>query len=100
MLDDPAAAFGAMVRFAGLEFDEARLAAAVAAAGFATLQRQEAEKGFRERRLESTAPFFRRGRAGTWREEVSPEQARRLIGSHGLMMRRLGYLDVHGHPAY
>ena len=60
MLEDPAAAFGAIVRHAGLEWDPARLARAVDHARFDRLRAQEQEKGFRERQL--TAPTFFRGR--------------------------------------
>lgn len=96
MLADPAAAFGAMVRFAGLPYDEQRLAAAVDAARFEALQQQESARGFRERRQAATASFFRQGRAGGWREVLPAALAARLLEAHGPTMHRLGYLDEHG----
>jgi hypothetical protein len=94
LLADPADAFAAMLRFAGLPCDEGRLAAAVAATRFEALQQQERERGFRERRQAATAAFFRQGRAGGWREALTAEAAARLVQAHGAMLRRLGYLDA------
>ena len=93
MLADPAAAFGAMLAFAGVEVDPERLARAVQAAAFERLQEQERERGFRERRQTATAAFFRQGRAGGWREALSPELAAQIVQANRGMMRRLGYVE-------
>lgn len=69
----------------------AQLAAAVEAARFDKLQAQEAETGFRERPNAGRA-FFRRGVAGAWRDELSPELARRIEADHAQVMERFGYL--------
>jgi len=93
MLADPAAAFGAMLRFAGVEVQPERLARAVQAAAFERLQEQERERGFRERRQTATAAFFRQGRAGAWREALPPELAEQIVQANRGMMERLGYLE-------
>jgi len=86
-----------VVRFCGLDGNRdgsfpARLAKAVAFSDFAELSRQERESGFKER--PPTAPtFFRRGRVGGWREELSPSLVRQLVDVHGPTMERFGYLD-------
>jgi aryl sulfotransferase len=98
LLADPEGVFRAVLRFCGLPPDEDRIRKAVRFSQFSELQRQEREKGFRERAPTSTAPFFRGGRAGSWREELSPELARRLIAAHSDAMRRFGYLDGQGRP--
>ena len=36
--------------------------------------------------------FFRAGRAGAWREALSPEQVRALTEAHAPLMERFGYL--------
>jgi aryl sulfotransferase len=65
---------------------------AVAFADFAELKKQELDKGFREApRPQAGGNFFRRGVAGGWRDELSPEQVARIEAEHGPMMRRLGY---------
>jgi hypothetical protein len=87
----PEATFGEVVRFCGLPLDAARVGKAVAFSDFSELQRQERETGFRERSSRAPGPFFRCGRAGNWREELSAEQARRLIAAHGETMARFGY---------
>lgn len=98
MLRGPELAFGQVVRFCGLPFDEARVRKAVAFSGFSELQRQEKEKGFRERPVAAPGPFFRRGKAGSWRDELPPELANRLIEAHGTMMKRFGYLNENNDP--
>ena len=91
LLADPHAAFGRIVRFAGLEWDAARLARAIDRSAFPRLRAQETESGFREK--QPTAPsFFRAGVAGSWRTTLSPRQVRALVDTHGPMMERLGYL--------
>lgn len=68
------------------------LEAAVEAAGFDKLKSQEAESGFREA-MARDRPFFRRGMAGAWRDELSPELAARIVADHGPVMERFGYLE-------
>lgn len=90
LLADPEAAFGAVVRFAGLDFDAERLARAVGHSTFARLRDQEAASGFREK--QPTAPdFFRAGEAGAWRTSLDRGQVRKLLAVHGPVMERLGY---------
>ena len=104
LLADPMAAFGAVVRFAGLDRENgmhagepgrpapsARLGRAVDRAAFSRLRAQEEGCGFSEK--QPTAPsFFRAGAAGSWRDALDPRQVRALVDAHGPMMARLGYL--------
>lgn len=90
---DPEGVFAGVVRFAGLPFDPERIAKAVRFSQFAELQRQEREAGFRERSAGASVPFFRRGESGSWRDELAPALAARLIDAHGEMMLRMGYSD-------
>lgn len=93
LLEDPEAAFGDVVRFCGLPYDEERVRKSVVFSNFFELQRQEREKGFRERSVVSSGPFFRQGRAGAWRDELPSELIKRMINTHGEMMKRFGYID-------
>jgi len=86
----PAAEVARALAFAGQEAAPSDVERAVANAAFEELQRQEAEKGFIEQ-APGVAPFFRAGRAGAWREILSPEQRARIEDAHGLMMDRFGY---------
>lgn len=90
--------FGKVVTFCGLPFDAERVAKAVAFSSFGELQRQEKDKGFRERSVKAPGNFFRRGEVGSWREELPYDLAQRLIDTHGESMRRFGYMDDNGQP--
>jgi hypothetical protein len=89
----PLETFGGVVRFLGLPWDEERLRRAVAHSRFEELQRQEREHGFRERPEEMQSLFFRKGKVGSWREELTAAQVERVLADHGETMRRFGYLD-------
>lgn len=94
MLDRPQVVFQAACEFAGLPSEPARVARALAHSSFDTLRQQEQAKGFRE--AQERRPFFRQGRAGGWREVLSPEQVTAIISHHGDVMRRFGYLNADG----
>ncbi len=87
----------AVAEFLGLPATQPRLQAAIEAASFDRLRQQEQSTGFRERNPR-VGVFFRRGEAGTWREELDTQQVERILADHGAMMRRLGYLDATGAP--
>jgi hypothetical protein len=86
----PAACFGAALSFASRAATQPEIERAIQHADFAALQRQESEKGFGER-MSRTAPFFRAGRSGGWREALSAEQVHAIEQCHGTVMARLGY---------
>lgn len=88
----PHAVFAGLLRFAGLDVDDARLDAAIAATRFDALKAQEGAAGFREK-TQASGSFFRKGVVGDGRRVLSPEQADRIVRDHGPVMARLGYLD-------
>ena len=88
---DAAAVLAGVLAFAGWSASEAQARRAAARGAFAELQRQEREKGFRETPVGMTDLFFRRGRSGGWRDELTAAQAASIETAHGAMMRRLGY---------
>lgn len=92
MLTDMATALRRAADIIGVTAGDAAIAGAVAATRFDVLRRQETEKGFYENSSSSAAPFFRRGAAGGWRNDLTPAQAARIVADHGPMMERLGYL--------
>lgn len=91
MLVDPLGQLGGVARKLGITQDEARIRRAVEFSSFKALQKQEAESGFVEKSLHSDR-FFRSGRAGGWREVLTPAQAAAINRVHGEQMRRFGYL--------
>jgi len=90
-LQDPVAIWSAVLDFAGLEVDNRRVSAAVAACSFPRLQDQEKREGFHERTSPSS-PFFREGGAGGWRMVLPAELAARIESDHRGVMERFGYL--------
>lgn len=91
MLAAPQAVFRAVVRFLHQQPGDARLAAAINASSFQTLHDMEERSGFHET-VRQGQQFFRRGRAGGWREVLTPDQVGRIVGAHHVQMRRVGYL--------
>ena len=90
MLNNPIKAFGGLTQFLGLNPPRKRLERAIERASFKTLRRQEDERGFKEK-SPFAQKFFRDGRAGQWREKLSPAQIDKLVGAHKEQMQRFGY---------
>jgi aryl sulfotransferase len=88
---DPCRAFGDVVTFCGLDYDEERVKQAVAFSSLAELQRQEASAGFGERSMAAPGGFFRRGEVGSWCDELPGHLAERLTAAHRETMERFGY---------
>ncbi len=91
MLAAPERCFGRLAHFLGLKPDPAQLQRAIEKSSFQELARQEAEHGFAER-PRSARQFFRSGKAGQWREELTREQIRAIVAEHAPMMMRFGYM--------
>ncbi len=95
MHGQPVETFGAALRFAGVEYDERRLRAALERSSFENLRQLEKTAGFAERPAGVDA-FFRKGQAGGWRDSLSPAQFEQVVRDHAAVMRRFGYLDLTG----
>jgi hypothetical protein len=94
MLADPEMAFGALARHLLLNPSGRQLRKAIERSSFARLQAQENEKGFRERPPTADQNFFREGRAGQWKDILTPAQIDHIVRDHGEQMRRFGYLPL------
>ena len=92
MQADPVAAIGEALAFAGRTTSLDALARAVDNASFERLRTQEDDGVFRE------APpgrrFFRQGRSGGWRDELTADQVASIEASQIDMMDRLGYIRI------
>lgn len=99
MKQRPEETFGAAVRFAGLPDDAARIKKALEFSRFEELRQQEEKDGFGEK-APGAKSFFRKGEIGSWREKLTPEQAKKLVVDHAETMRRFGYLDERGEPVF
>jgi aryl sulfotransferase len=97
LLDRAEEMFKCAAAFLDLSTDPKQLKRAIGFSSYAELRKQEKEQGFRER-PPHTRQFFRRGASGTWRDTLSSSQIARIVADHGLVMRRLGYLDENDVP--
>jgi hypothetical protein len=91
MIADPNTAFAGVARHLRQKPTTEQIGEAVSLSAFTELKEQEKKEDFRER-SERAEVFFREGRAGEWREKLSPEQVRRIEDAHGEQMRKFGYL--------
>ena len=92
MLAEPDKTFDKLARFLLLAPNDAQLAGAIERASFKRLQEQEAAHGFREK-PEKAKNFFREGRAGQWREQLTRRQIRKIVKAHHKQMERFDYLS-------
>lgn len=99
MIFQPFETFSRAASFAGLSEDPYQIKRAIEYSSFENLRKQEEEKGFQER-PKKMEKFFRKGKVGSWPEELSPAQAEWIIHDHGAVMRRFGYLTEDGTPVY
>ena len=91
MIDKPSATFGGVARFLGLKPSRQRLLRAIRNSSFRTMQSQAEAGGFKER-SDHRKGFFRSGKAGGWKDELSESQVQRICEDHGGQMKRFGYL--------
>ncbi len=91
MLAAPERSFGRLTAFLRLRADAEQLRRAIEKSSFGEMARQEELHGFNER-PGTAEKFFRSGKAGQWREALSPAQVSAVIAAHGPMMMRFGYL--------
>jgi hypothetical protein len=89
---DPVKYFSAAMSFAGREVSAESVARAVQLTAFQSLQTREAEAGFRE--SPTNRKFFRCGRAGGWRTELTAAQIEAIEAKHLPMMQHLGYASA------
>ena len=92
VLADPLAQLGGVARKLGITQDPKKIARAVEFSSFKALQAQEAQGGFTEKSVHSQR-FFRSGRAGGWRDTLTPDQAAAIERDHTVQMKRFGYLS-------
>ena len=77
MLADAGKAFQALFGFLRVPVDKAKMRRTLKRTSFRALQKQERENGFGER-PPGMKQFFTTGRAGGWREELTPGQVARI----------------------
>lgn len=99
MKQSPVETFTSAIKFAGLNFGTKAVAAAINKSSFGEMQKQEKEKGFKERPIGAPS-FFRKGEVGSWREQLTTEQVKQIIGCHSAVMKKFGYLTGDGETVF
>lgn len=123
MLLKPSETFAGLVKFLDLPEDPARCEMAIKFSSFDSLASQEKAEGFVEAvpakehaaflgkkvvEIPQTATFhgekrirfFRQGKLGAWRDQLTSEQVERITSDHREVMERHGYLDENGDPVF
>lgn len=93
MLAEPHKIFGELARHLLLQATPDQIAEAIDRSSFERLKNQEEETGFKEK-SEKAERFFREGRAGQWKEILTPAQTDRIVKDHGEQMKRFRYLPL------
>jgi hypothetical protein len=91
MLQRPLEIFRGLCRHLLLNPSDAQLTRAIELSSFEQAKKQEAQKGYRERPNQSKS-FFRAGRAGQWRQQLSDQQVYRIVTENREQMARFGYV--------
>ncbi len=86
----PMETFAGLVQFLRLPAGRDRLRRAVDLSSFEALRKKEEQQGFTER-SEKSKRFFRQGKAGGWRDVLTPAQVAAVVAAHETQMRRFGY---------
>ena len=89
----PMESFAGLVQFLRLPADRQRLQRAIELSSFDALRKMEDKEGFMER-SEKSERFFRKGKAGGWREVLTPAQVEAVAAAHETQMRRFGYWPI------
>lgn len=84
--------FSRAARFARFERTPEQIQKALEFSSFDKVKDQENAEGFNERSSVAST-FFRKGKIGSWREELTEEQAQQIVCDHRKVMRRFGYLN-------
>lgn len=90
----------AVIKFLDLPLEVPRLKKAIKFSSFKVLAKQEKEDGFIEAVPIDNRVFFRKGKTGVWRKELTAEQVKQLIDDHGEVMAEHGYLNDKGQPRF
>ena len=92
MQTDPVETFTKALTALGAPVDAARLERALEFSAFDQAREQEAAHGFIEKGQRASAPFFRSGASGGWKDTMPENLVQRIIADHGRVMRKFGYL--------
>ncbi|MNL25114.1 Sulfotransferase domain protein [compost metagenome] len=91
MVLDTIETFTKALSFLGIDASTQRIEQAINKTSFQNLKDAEAEKGFRESTKKNN-PFFRKGKAGSWIEELTTTQVEVIKKKHENIMQQYHYI--------
>lgn len=92
LTEEPELTLAGAIGFIGDPLEPARVRKAVEFSAFETLRSDEAASGFSERaETSASGQFFRQGRSFQWLDQLTPDQAERLIAPNQDLLDRLGF---------
>lgn len=92
---NPFESFKALVEYLDWKYTDEEIQKAIEHSDFKKVKAVEEEKGFMEA-PKKIKTFFRSGKSGNWRNEISEEQAEELVNKHYSTLLELGYVDSEG----
>lgn len=91
MQEDSLKTFNTLVQFLELDYSEEAIIKAITFSDFSILKEQESRAGFSSKNLNSNASFFRKGKVGSGKEELTADQVERIRRDHKEMMNHFNY---------
>ena len=91
LIGNPRKQFADLVKFLRVDAPSARVERAVKNSSFKVLRKLEERGGFQEK-TPVQERFFRKGKSGSWRDELTDEQAAAIVDTHRTQMERFGYV--------
>jgi hypothetical protein len=91
MHKDAAGILKSVLQFAGVEASQEKIEAAVAASKFERMRAAEEKFGLQDKAGDPQEKFIRKGRVGSWREEMGPAELEIMYQKYGQVMSQMGY---------
>lgn len=92
---DPFTTFKSLVNYLEWDYSDDEILKAIDNSDFKKLKKVEETKGFKEASKKGNS-FFRSGKSGNWKNEISQEHAKQLVDKHYTVLLELGYINVEG----
>lgn len=92
---NPFESFKKLVGYLEWEYSDVQILKAIEHSSFNKVKAVEQEKGFREA-PKNISSFFRSGKSGNWRNEITEDQAEVLVDKHFKTLLELDYIDSEG----
>ena len=94
LIKNPLAEFSKIVAYMDLNYSMDQISAAVDKSSMSNLQKLEQQTKFNE--APKMRIFFREGKAGNWRNEITIDQAKKIVDSNYDMLLKHSYINANG----